>query len=256
LYSHIHTHSLSTHSLSLCTLTLSLSAHSHTHTLSLSLSLLDCPNLELLSFYYVLVSYTFSPPLTNLLPTLILFFSYTYTLMYTLTHTNSLSLTYTHTLSQCHSQYHSLPIAKMHAFVASKELVRLGADPGHRTADDTTAIHYLCSGSPNDHTAFQQVLSYMLQGRVDLINACNHNKETPLHYAVTKRASLAVVSALLACAHIDVNVVNSLGSTPLEICILRNNLKMAGLLVHAGAKVCSLVISLRSHTHTLSLSLC
>eukprot|EP00013_Stygamoeba_regulata_P023692 CAMPEP_0177645560 /NCGR_PEP_ID=MMETSP0447-20121125/9315_1 /TAXON_ID=0 /ORGANISM="Stygamoeba regulata, Strain BSH-02190019" /LENGTH=1198 /DNA_ID=CAMNT_0019148053 /DNA_START=596 /DNA_END=4192 /DNA_ORIENTATION=+ len=127
--------------------------------------------------------------------------------------------------------------AKMHAFAASRELVRLGADPGHPTGDDTTAIHYLCSRSPNDHAAFQDLLSWMLEGRTHLVNCQNHNKETPLHYAVSKQSSLAVVSALLSYPNIDLNPVNKLKSTPLEICILRKNLKMARILVHAGAQI-------------------
>jgi len=114
-------------------------------------------------------------------------------------------------------------------------LLHKGANPNVITDDGVSPLHYLCSRSYTNKKLHLELLQTILDRGADVNHNSNANRETPLHYAVTK--SIPEACTFLLEHGASVNSVNKRGYIPLHIAALTNNNEIIQVLLDYGADI-------------------
>ncbi|KAH0565089.1 hypothetical protein GP486_001529 [Trichoglossum hirsutum] len=119
---------------------------------------------------------------------------------------------------------------------ALEELLQAGADPHRRTKDGSTILHWIIYGQRNNWGKLNLFKKFVELG-VSLDHSAGPDENTLLHHAA-RFDTFAIAEYLIISRHLDVNVRNKLGWTPLHTSIYYDHgTKLPSLLLSHGAAI-------------------
>lgn len=98
---------------------------------------------------------------------------------------------------------------------ALKVFLAAGCDPNQRDSDDKTPLMYLLEGEAGDDATILQCIGILRESGAD-VNCASKHGNTALHFAAMYH-SRQIVARLFECGA-DVDAVDHVGKTPLDIC--------------------------------------